>query len=150
MKVPTIVPDASVLLKWVLESDDEEDRDRALEIREAWLSGKCTIILPSLWLFEVGNVLGFKQPALAEHLIKILTDYRFDELAPASFYVKALELMRKFKVTFYDAAYHAIALNQHGIFVTADADYCRKTSKARHVLALRDYNAQMTSFSTGF
>ncbi len=70
MKVPTIVPDASVLLKWVLESDDEEDRDRALEIREAWLSGKCTIILPSLWLFEVGNVLGFKQPALAEHLIK--------------------------------------------------------------------------------
>jgi len=84
--------------------------------------------------------LGFKQPELAEHLIKILTDYRFDELAPTSFYAKALELMKKFKVTFYDAAYHAIALNQNGMFVTADTDYFRKTSKARHVLALRDYN----------
>ena len=109
MKVPTIVPDASVLLKWVLESDYEEDRDRALEIREAWLSGKCTMILPSLWLFEVGNVLGFKERALAEHLIKTLTDSRFDELTPARFYVKALELMRKFKVTFYSEKHTSIS-----------------------------------------
>jgi len=44
--VPVVVPDASVLLKWVLESTDEEDRDAALEMREAWLSGTCTILLP--------------------------------------------------------------------------------------------------------
>lgn len=141
MTAPVIVPDASVLLKWVLESDDEEDRDRALEIREAWLSGKCVIVLPSLWVFEVGNILGMKQPRLAEHLVKILIDYRFEEMPPAIFCVKALELMRKFKVTFYDAAYHAIALNRDGTFVTADNDYSRKTSKVRHVLALTDWKA---------
>jgi hypothetical protein len=36
---PIVVPDASVLLKWVLESDNEEDRDAALALKASWLSG---------------------------------------------------------------------------------------------------------------
>lgn len=64
--VPLLVPDASVLLKWVLESVKEADRDHALEIREAWLAGRCDIALPSLWFFEVGNILGIKQPNARE------------------------------------------------------------------------------------
>jgi hypothetical protein len=31
---PVLVPDASVLLKWVIESKEEDDRDRVLKIRE--------------------------------------------------------------------------------------------------------------------
>ena len=57
-----VVPDASVLLKWVLRSDDEEDRNRALDLKAAWLAGACEIVVPTLWAFEVGNVLGMKQP----------------------------------------------------------------------------------------
>src|SRR5262245_60756602 len=66
--IQVLVPDASVLLKWVIESEDEEDRDRALEIRQIWLAGKCDIVLPALWFFEVGNILGMKQPNIPPFL----------------------------------------------------------------------------------
>ena len=138
---PIVVPDTSVLLKWVLESEDEEDRGRALELREAWLSGRCTIVLPSLWFFEVGNILGMKQPAIAPQLMEILTGYRIEEEVPAAIYEKAFELMKKFKVTFYDAAYHAVAINRSGMMLTADDTYFRKTSRAGHVSVLASWSS---------
>lgn len=134
--LPILVPDPSVLLKWVLESDDEEDRDRALEIRDAWLSGRCAIVLPSLWLFEVGNILGMKQANLAAPLMRILVAYRFEEESPETFYEKTLELMKRFKVTFYDAAYHAVAIGRSGTMITADESYYHKVSRSGHVRVL--------------
>jgi predicted nucleic acid-binding protein len=131
-----LVPDASVLLKWVLESDNEEDRNRALAIRETWLAGRHLIVLPSLWLFEVGNILGLKQANLAVPLMRILIGYGFNEEPPETFYKKALELMKTFKVTFYDAAYHAVAIRHSGTMITADAAYYKKTSRAGHVAIL--------------
>ena len=138
---PVVVPDISVLLKWVLESEDEEDRDRALELREAWLTGKCAIVLPSLWFFEAGNILGLKQPSLAAQLMQLLTGYRFEEEAPTAIYSKAFELMKKFKVTFYDAAYHAVAINRSGTMLTADDMYFRKASRAGHVEVLANWSS---------
>jgi len=35
------------------------------------------IVVPSLWLFEVGNIVGTRQPDLAGELMKILIDYRW-------------------------------------------------------------------------
>src|SRR5207244_12468021 len=124
---------------WVLESDDEEDRDRALEIRGAWLSGRCAIVLPSLWLFEIGNILGMKQPNLASPLLRILIGYGFQEASPETIYEKTFELMRTFKVTFYDAAYHAVAIKRSGTMITADDAYYRKTARAGHVAVLREW-----------
>lgn len=135
-----VVPDASVLLKWVLASADEENRDRALDLREQWLSGECTLIVPSLWLFEVGNIVGTKQPDLAGELMQILLDYRFEEEPPSGFCLKALELMQRFNVTFYDAAYHAVALSRDGVLVTADANYCRRTATLGHSMRLADWS----------
>jgi predicted nucleic acid-binding protein len=97
-------------------------------------------VVPSLWLFEVGNIVGTKQPDLASELMKILIDYRFEEEAPSDFCLKALELMRRFNVTFYDASYHAVALIRGGVFVTADTNYCRKTSAAGHSMRLADWS----------
>ena len=139
---PILVPDTSVLLKWVLDSEAEEDRDRALELREDWLAGRCEIVLPSLWFFEVGNILGMKQPALAKQLMQVLLDYRIDEAPPAEFCRKALELMKTYKVTFYDAAYHALAITRSGRMITADHGYFRKTSRAGHVEVLKNWSSQ--------
>ena len=137
--IPVVVPDTSVLLKWVIESDDEEDRGRALGLREAWLSGRCSIVLPSLWFFDVGNILGMKQPALAPQLMQILIDYRIEEEEPRTIYKKTFELMKAYKVTFYDAAYHAVAILRSGTMVTADDTYVRKTFKAGNVDRLSNW-----------
>jgi hypothetical protein len=48
--IPVVVPDASVLLKWALDTTDEEDRQRALQLREDWLADRCRIVVPLLWV----------------------------------------------------------------------------------------------------
>lgn len=64
-----IVPDASVILKWVLEKEDESDYPQALQLQQAFLAQEVEIRLPTLWRYEVGNVLGLKQSALATELL---------------------------------------------------------------------------------
>ena len=78
--IPVVVPDASVLLKWALDTTDEEDRQQALQLREDWLADRCRIVVPSLWVYEVGNVLGRREAQLAPRLLAILVEYRFEEM----------------------------------------------------------------------
>src|SRR5262249_39571245 len=103
---------------------------------EAWLSSQCSIVLPSLWFFEAGNILGLKQPKLAVSLMAILLGYGFEEESPQDIYEKTFELIKTFRVTFYDAAYHAVAIKHSGTLITADDRYYRKTSRAGHVALL--------------
>lgn len=126
MKV--IVPDASIILKWVL-GEDEEDQDRAIELLNGWLNQEYEFILPSLWIYEVGNVLGVKRPKDAEKILGLLLGYEFKESRITDIQINlAFHLMKEFKgVTFYDAIYHALALIEKGVMVTADKDYFKKT-----------------------
>jgi hypothetical protein len=50
MPAPLVVPDASVLLKWVLPSEDEADADKALLLRAAIRDEAVHALLPALWL----------------------------------------------------------------------------------------------------
>ena len=52
-----VIPDASVILKWVLEKDDEPGYAQALKLQEAILADEVEIRVPTLWRYEVGNVL---------------------------------------------------------------------------------------------
>ncbi|MDH5741576.1 MAG: type II toxin-antitoxin system VapC family toxin [Nitrospira sp.] len=75
-----LVPDASVLLKWVLEQEDEPDHRKAIQLQQALLDESIEIRLPTLWRYEVGNVLGLKKPAMAVELMSALLAYKFDEV----------------------------------------------------------------------
>jgi predicted nucleic acid-binding protein len=136
---PVIVPDASILLKWSLESTSEEDRGKALAIRSLWIAGRHRIILPSLWAYEVGNVLGSKQPDLAPELLEIYLGYEFEEEPAGGLYGTILEIMKTVRVTFYDAAYHSVALKHRGTYVSADDRYVRKAAVLGHVISLKEW-----------
>lgn len=58
-----VIPDASVILKWVLEKDDEPGYAQALKLQDAILADDVEIRVPTLWRYEVGNVLGLKNPS---------------------------------------------------------------------------------------
>jgi len=139
MKSPLVVPDASVILKWALASEDEEDRDRALALRDAWLAGECRVLVPSLWVYEVGNVLGRKEPRLAPALLSALIALRLDEIQAADVAETAFGLMATAHVTFYDAVYHAVAIDLGGTLVTADASHLRRTSRTGRAVLLRSW-----------
>ena len=142
MPAAVLVPDASVLLKWILRSKDEADRDRALELKAAWVADACELVVPTLWVFEVGNVLALKHPAAAASLLQAMVDLGIREEAPHGYIGAIVSLMRDHKVTFYDAAYHALAIRHRGTMLTADRAYVKKAAGAGHVTLLNDWRAQ--------
>ncbi len=136
-----VVPDASVILKWVLEDGEGKDLPKALELQRAFVAESIDLQVPTLWRYEVGNILGLKQPELASELMRALLDYEFQEVELTRDYCLAvLKLMREIKgVTFYDSCYHALALQTKGVYVTADRDYVKKAERKGHIALLSDW-----------
>ncbi|MGH8259024.1 MAG: type II toxin-antitoxin system VapC family toxin [Steroidobacteraceae bacterium] len=135
-----VVPDASILLKWVLPSDDEPDADKALLLREAILDEAVRALVPALWLYEVGNTAARRFPAHAQAWLSALLKFGLEESPPSQpWLARALELTRRHNVSFYDASYHAVALVHGGVFVTADAKYVGRALESGSVISLRDW-----------
>lgn len=65
MSAPVVVPDASVILKWVLPSTDESEIESAIALRDAIVAGDVRAIVPTLWIYEVGNTLSRRFPERA-------------------------------------------------------------------------------------
>jgi predicted nucleic acid-binding protein len=105
-----IVPDASVILKWVLEKEDEPGYSQALKLQQALLAEEVEVCMPTLWRYEVGNVLGMKKPRMAVELMSALLAYEFHEVPLRIEY--ALDVLTHMhdvqRVTFYDSAYHVL------------------------------------------
>lgn len=136
-----VVLDASVILKWVLEKDHEPDYQQAATLQHAFLDELIDIRLPTLWKYEVGNILGLKKPSVATELMSALLAYEFDKVPLQGEYALAvLEHMRQVKhVTFYDSAYHVLALRTKGLYVTADTAYVKRAKQTGHVALLSEW-----------
>lgn len=148
MPAPLVVPDASVLLKWVLPSEDEPDADKALLLRRAILDDVVRAIVPPLWLYEVGNTVARRFPTHASAWLTAMMKFGLEEAAPsASWMDTALELTRTHRVTFYDAAYHALAISRKGVFVTADVRYAHQMAQNGSVVALSEWTPPAASSS---
>lgn len=98
------------------------------------------LLVPALWLYEVGNVLSRRCPDHAARLLAALVEFGLAE-APRDrrWWERALQIARARRVTFYDAAYHALALARGGVFVTADERYARRAYAEGGLVLLRDW-----------
>ncbi len=133
-----VTPDASVLLKWVLPGDDEQDDEAALSLRDAAAADTIQLVVPQLWIYEVGNTLARRFPDHAGDMLSSLVDFGLREARlDIRWRQQALSIALAYDVTFYDAAYHAVALVHGGVFVTADQRYVRRASTAGGVSSLR-------------
>ncbi|QXP84560.1 type II toxin-antitoxin system VapC family toxin [Methylococcus sp. Mc7] len=135
------VVDASVLLKWVLPPDHEPWQDEAWSIFVAARQGKIEPAAPSLWGYEVGNILSRKFPDQAAESLASLTAILGEghSVADSAFRAVILELLARNRVTFYDAAYHALAIVREGVFVTADEKYLNAVGSESHIMHLKDW-----------
>ena len=138
-----VTPDASVLLKWVLPGDDEQDGDAALSLRDEAVAGTVELVVPQLWIYEVGNTLARRFPDQAGELLASLSDFGLTEAGlDLRWRTQALSLAVTYEVAFYDAAYHAVALVHGGVFVTADERYVARASQAGSVSTLRQWRSR--------
>jgi len=141
MTLPIVVPDASVILKWVLPADDELDVAQARLLREAIADENVKALVPAQWLYEVGNTLTRRFPAEASGLLTALMKFDLQGFAPSRRWMEtAVDLVCRHGVTFYDAAYHAIALIHRGNFVTADVRYANRVGEVGSIVLLRDWS----------
>ena len=139
----TVTPDASVLLKWVLPGEDEQDTDAALALRDEAAAGAIDLVVPQLWIYEVGNTLARRFPEDADEMLASLVDFGLTEAElTENWRARAISLSVRYGVTFYDAAYHALALGLGGVFVTADERYVRRASGAAGISSLRLWQTQ--------
>lgn len=120
-----IVLDASVLLKWFLQ---EEDQPQALHYRDRHLQGRDIVAVPELAFYEIANILTIQTDlptSEIEENIHQLWDYGF-EVASFVEIPEVIETARRYQVTIYDATYVALAKVLKCSFVTADNRLVKK------------------------
>jgi predicted nucleic acid-binding protein len=125
--VAAFVPDASVILKWVLDADEEAGHAAASHLLERWRQGEVDLAVPSLWIYEVGNVLCLKRPVDAAEVLVALQGLGLWEIPLVQRVLgRTVELATGHGITFYDASYLAVAEQRKAILVTADRKFARR------------------------
>lgn len=123
-----LVLDANVVAKWFTE---EENTEKAIEIRDKLAGSKLAILEPTLLIYELGNVF-WKHPVKnsedVESDFKALFDIglEFLEVSEPGFLKDVFANARKFEITFYDAVYVTLAMKEGCKLITADGRLKRK------------------------
>ena len=144
--VGEIVVDASVFNKTFL---DEPDRADAVAFFEFANRRKLQLIAPSIFVYEV---LAVAAPSAfgSERAFELVEGFRQSgfSIVEASDAIirKAIEIANSGHPktgypTFYDAAYHALALLRSGVFLTSDKRHVAKASAFGSVVLLRDWRS---------
>ncbi|MBC7904272.1 MAG: type II toxin-antitoxin system VapC family toxin [Gemmatimonadaceae bacterium] len=123
-----IVLDSSVALKWIFA--DEAGAENAMRIRNDHISGTNEIAVPSLFFYEIANVLATKvklSPEEALEAFELISAFEFNvhELDSPE-YLEAMTLAMKHKISAYDAIYHVLASRLGCRFLTADRKFWEK------------------------
>ena len=135
---PLYILDASTIIKWVF---DENNTKEALKIKNDMVSNKIKIGIPSHCYSEIMNTLGIKTPAIAVTFLSNLLAKQITEF-PLTIEIasQALNIMQKHsKISFYDATYHATAIENKGTFITADEKYFNETKSFKKIKLLKNY-----------
>jgi predicted nucleic acid-binding protein len=130
-----LVLDTSVVIKWLRQG--EILADRALILREAYLSGQATISVPSLLIYELTNVLRCKRDlstAQVQEAVRSLLGMELLILPPDEPLMRqAIESARTWNITIYDAAFVSLAGMIEATFVTADERLAKKLAAVPNV-----------------
>lgn len=132
----TVIIDASVALKWVLD-EDESDAAERLQLEE-------TLATPDFLIVECANVLRTKarrgqlSPADARGALAAIRAAPIQLFMASEYAVAAQVLALEIDQTVYDCLYLAVALAQRAILVTADRVFAEAVTRhGAHAHAVR-------------
>ena len=133
------VVDASVLVKWFME---EEDRDRALALRQLHTSRRSAIIVSELTFLEILNAIRYSPKSKEEdgaEPVHVLQNLRL-QVKPTDFDLlrKANAIAWAYKITIYDALYVALAEQVGFPLITADEAMIKTLKGHSIVVPLRE------------
>ena len=137
-----LVVDASVAVKWFFHNKaGEQDVVQALNILDALQAGDADAIQPPHWLVESMSVLVREAPPFAEEALEILTALELPVMIDSAAYRLGASLSRQLKHHFFDTLYHAIAIEQGAMLITADDSYFAKAFRLGNIKLLTSFTA---------
>jgi len=123
-----LVVDASVALKWFFQDPEREaDIDRADVILNGFVAGDIALFAPVHFQVEVCAVLARQSApgAMLQHLSR-LEDLSIPVCDHASVVARAMSLSLELEHHLFDTLYHAVALEEDALLITADHRYWAK------------------------
>jgi predicted nucleic acid-binding protein len=145
-----LVVDASVSVKWFLaDQTNEADVDKALMILNRLITGEDDLFQPPHWAAEVLAVVTRRKPDLARDAVEALFELTSDldgdfDFAGREAYVKAAALSTKLNHHLFDTLYHARAIQENALLVTADEKYFQIARAEGSICLLRNFDATET------
>lgn len=138
MEKPALfIIDASIALTYFLNEKNYLRQVELLMLRSK--KSECQLIAPTLLQYELGNRLMRCENITADSLNSMLELFTLINPTPTT-NQKALHITNKFKnITWYDAIYHATALEYNGMFITADKKYYQATKRIGSIQFIADY-----------
>lgn len=139
-----IVIDSCIFNKLFLE---EPDREQAIELINEVTKRKYQVLVPSLFLYEVLSITSVSNFP-TEQAFELITQYQKANLEivelDQSCILKAIEIcetghQKSGFPSFYDASYHALAIVNNCIFITADNRHVSKTLQFGHIVLLKNW-----------
>lgn len=123
--------DASVAFKWLIPDAAEEDVPAAKALLVAHMEGRVAIAVPSLFYYEVANILlfGRSKPPIEEaaEALRDLYSLPLTVAVPAPDTADAaLRLASDHGLSYYDASYVALAETLDCTLITADQRLARR------------------------
>jgi predicted nucleic acid-binding protein len=135
-----LVLDASVVAKWF---KYEEGREKALEIRDNFISDQEQITFPDLLILELANLLRFSRIYTQTDIIKAVESIEnmdIDIVVPTFEVIKdSVRMAVENDLTVYDAVYISLAESLGCDFITADDKLHQKVKKLKFVKLLKNY-----------
>lgn len=137
----TLVIDSSVIVKW-LNTVNEEYVEQANKILEDALLDRVILIAPELAKYEVGNVLLLGKKVAFKN---VATQLETLHSLPIAFIAQSLSLTKETyriaetsKITYYDAAFIALAKQEKATLVTDNIKHQGRVSEVK-VIPLKNY-----------
>lgn len=137
----TVVIDASVVIKWLLQDPEREaGTDKATQLMEMVIKGEQSVLQPTHWLVEVSAVLARESPATAADDVMMLNALELPASDEPQVLRRGVELGIELKQHLFDTFYHAVALeNQDAVLITADQRYLRAARPKGQIMDLMDW-----------
>lgn len=137
----TYVLDTSVVIKW-FSKYDENDLEKAYNLRVEILEGQCYVTVPGLLFYEFANALRYNPNFTSQNVkeaVNSVMDMGF-EVRPveAALIELAVEMSFRFKVTVYDACYLALAQMENKPLITADYKLVEKIRSFKNFIRLSE------------
>jgi len=130
--VEKIVVDASVAVKWFTA---EKDTDKALKLKDSYLSGELELIAPTLIYYEVANALRFHPyyRLTEKELFDAITALKEMQIAiepTMEMWLKTFKIsVTSEEISIYDAIYVAVSLALDTRLVTSDRKFVEKLNE---------------------